>query len=101
MLLASVIGAVALLAACGSVDPGAAGSAPPSAAAPAATTAAPATTAANPVGSASIATSTAPRPAPAGITAVLAFTAPVLGGGSLDGASLAGKPVAFWFWAPT
>jgi hypothetical protein len=32
---------------------------------------------------------------------VLRFTAPIVGGGELDGTSLAGKPVAFWFWAPT
>lgn len=31
---------------------------------------------------------------------VLQFTAPLVGGGQFDGASLAGTPVAFWFWAP-
>ena len=31
----------------------------------------------------------------------LQFTAPLVGGGVFDGASLVGKPVAFWFWAPT
>ena len=31
---------------------------------------------------------------------VLDFEAPVLGGGSLRGESLAGRDVAFWFWAP-
>lgn len=31
---------------------------------------------------------------------VLDFEAPLLGGGSLKGADLAGKDVAFWFWAP-
>ncbi|MGE0881634.1 MAG: hypothetical protein AB7L13_23710 [Acidimicrobiia bacterium] len=33
--------------------------------------------------------------------ASLGWTAPLLGGGRFDSASYAGKPVAFWFWAPT
>lgn len=33
---------------------------------------------------------------------LLGFRAPVVGsGGELDGSTLAGKPVALWFWAPT
>jgi len=32
---------------------------------------------------------------------VLRFSAPIVGGGELDGSTLAGRPVAFWFWAPT
>ena len=31
----------------------------------------------------------------------LSFSAPMLGGGQLDGASLAGQAVMLWFWAPT
>ena len=31
---------------------------------------------------------------------VLDFEAPLLDGGTLRGADLAGKDVAFWFWAP-
>jgi hypothetical protein len=32
---------------------------------------------------------------------LLAFTAPIVGGGTLDlGSRFAGKPVALWFWAP-
>jgi hypothetical protein len=31
---------------------------------------------------------------------VLDFDAPLLDGGTFHGASLAGKDVAFWFWAP-
>jgi hypothetical protein len=31
---------------------------------------------------------------------ILEFTAPLVGGGQFDGASLAGTPVLFWFWAP-
>jgi hypothetical protein len=41
---------------------------------------------------------------PSGAAAVpdlLKFTAPLLGGGTFDGTAFAGKPVAFWFWAPT
>jgi hypothetical protein len=33
--------------------------------------------------------------------ASLQFTAPLVGGGELDAATLAGKPTLFWFWAPT
>ena len=32
---------------------------------------------------------------------VLRFSAPIVGGGELDGSTLAGRPAAFWFWAPT
>ena len=31
---------------------------------------------------------------------VLDFEAPLLSGGTLDGETLAGRDVAFWFWAP-
>jgi hypothetical protein len=31
----------------------------------------------------------------------LSFSAPILGGGQLDGASLVGQAVMLWFWAPT
>jgi len=31
---------------------------------------------------------------------VLAFSAPRVGGGTISGADYAGRPVAFWFWAP-
>jgi hypothetical protein len=31
----------------------------------------------------------------------LAFTAPRVGGGTIDMADFAGKPVLLWFWAPT
>jgi hypothetical protein len=31
----------------------------------------------------------------------LRFTAPLVGSGEFDGAAVAGRPVAFWFWAPT
>jgi predicted small secreted protein len=33
-------------------------------------------------------------------TDLLGFTAPLVGGSDLNAASFAGKPVAFWFWAP-
>ena len=33
-------------------------------------------------------------------TGVLAFTAPLLGGGTIEGTDFAGRDVAFWFWAP-
>jgi hypothetical protein len=31
----------------------------------------------------------------------LQFTAPLVGGGTFDGAAAVGKPTVFWFWAPT
>ena len=31
---------------------------------------------------------------------ILGFEAPLVGGGTLKGAELAGAPVAVWFWAP-
>ena len=49
-------------------------------------------------GPAATATATA---AATGVSKALAFTAPLVGGGSFDGATIAGRPVVFWFWAPT
>lgn len=40
-------------------------------------------------------------PASVGVPDALNFRAPLVGGGEFDGAALAGKPVALWFWAPT
>jgi hypothetical protein len=42
-------------------------------------------------------------PADGAVTAPasLQFTAPLVGGGEIDAATLAGKPTLFWFWAPT
>ena len=34
------------------------------------------------------------------VPASLQFAAPLVGGGTFDGASVAGAPVVFWFWAP-
>ncbi len=40
--------------------------------------------------------------APAGdAPEILRFTSPLVGGGEIDAASLAGTPTAFWFWSPT
>jgi hypothetical protein len=39
-------------------------------------------------------------PSPGDVPEVLRFDAPLLGGGALHGPDLAGKDVAFWFWAP-
>jgi hypothetical protein len=35
------------------------------------------------------------------VPASLAFTAPRVGGGTVDLAQYAGQPVLLWFWAPT
>jgi hypothetical protein len=32
---------------------------------------------------------------------ILRFEAPLVGGGTLDGAALAGRSALIWFWAPT
>jgi peroxiredoxin len=46
---------------------------------------------------------TSPSPPASGQTtavpATLTFSAPIVGGGRFDGASLAGKPAVLWFWA--
>lgn len=39
--------------------------------------------------------------APVAVPEALRFTAPLVGGGTFDGAAAAGKPTVFWFWAPT
>ncbi len=39
-------------------------------------------------------------PSQAPVPEVLDFTAPLLGGGTVNGASYAGKDLAIWFWAP-
>jgi peroxiredoxin len=40
-----------------------------------------------------------PGPPAAGVPESLSFQAPTVDGGTLDAATLAGQPVAFWFWA--
>jgi hypothetical protein len=42
----------------------------------------------------------APSPSASEVPEVLDFQAPLLDGGTFRGASLTGKDVAFWFWAP-
>lgn len=55
---------------------------------------------ATPPSSASAPTGTVTMGPAAAVPDVLDFEAPLLGGGTLRGADLAGKDVAFWFWAP-
>ncbi|GAA1478077.1 protein disulfide oxidoreductase [Nocardioides aestuarii] len=69
---------------------------------------------AEPTAATPAATSTSPEPAPsdkaspeekkeaepAAVPDTLDFTATTVGGEELDGATLAGKPVLLWFWAP-
>lgn len=78
---------IGTLAACGGGDEPAADETPAATQAPAATPAPEATQA----------------PAPAGAAAVpaaLDFSAPLVGGGDIEVAALAGRPVLLWFWAP-
>jgi hypothetical protein len=81
-LLLCVIGA-ALLGACGD------NTITPPAAAPAASA------------SASAATTPATAPGSSSVPDSLAFSAPRVGGGTVNLADYAGKPVLLWFWAPT
>jgi hypothetical protein len=39
--------------------------------------------------------------ATAAVPEALRFTAPLVGGGTSDGAASVDKPTVFWFWAPT
>jgi hypothetical protein len=64
--------------------------------APAATPATTGTPAPAPTTAAGAATTAAPVQAPE----ALRFSAPLVGGGTIDAASLAGAPVLFWFWSP-
>jgi hypothetical protein len=34
------------------------------------------------------------------VSDVLAFTAPLVGGGELDASTVAGETAVFWFWSP-
>ena len=42
-----------------------------------------------------------PAPTEPVVPEALQFTAPLVGGGTFDGAAVTGKPTVFWFWAPT
>jgi hypothetical protein len=41
-----------------------------------------------------------PPPASSDAAELLDFTAPLVGGGTVQGAELAGRDLAIWFWAP-
>ncbi len=87
--------AAALTLLVGCADGGAEPSAGTSPAAPTTATAA---------GSAAPTTSPAPgatEGTPVSVPDALQFSAPLVGGGTLDMAAYAGTTVALWFWAPT
>jgi len=44
---------------------------------------------------------TAANASTAGVPQSLSFSAPKVGGGTIDMAAYAGQPVLLWFWAPT
>jgi hypothetical protein len=44
--------------------------------------------------------SSPPPPASSDAAELLDFTAPLVGGGTVRGAELAGRDLAIWFWAP-
>lgn len=85
--------AALLLGGCadGAEQPGDAASAPASSTAPSST--APSSTAATPPGPDAASTG-------AQVPELLEFTATTVSGEAFDGASLAGRPTLFWFWAP-
>ncbi len=93
----ALIGVALLLAACGSSSDSGDPAAAPGVDAGAETT----PPAAEPV--AEPAAEPAPEAAtePTAVPAALQFSAPLVGGGEIDAATLAGKPTVFWFWAPT
>ena len=82
---------VAVLAACGGIDP-----ATP-VAAPATTTEPAAPTTASPVSDTDSEATSGSTPA---VPAALQFSAPLVGGGDIELGALAGRPVLLWFWAP-
>jgi len=47
------------------------------------------------------AATSAPTPSSPAVPQSLAFSAPQVGGGTIDMAAYAGQPVLLWFWAPT
>ena len=89
--------AVALTLVVGCADGGSSGGATTAPAAPAAAGTTPA-----PAGAATTACATPTAGSqPVAAPAALQFTAPLVGGGTLNLASYAGTTVALWFWAPT
>jgi thiol-disulfide isomerase/thioredoxin len=88
--LVVVISALLLLVGCGGTAPQTSGAGTPSSAMT--SSAAPAPTPEPTSAAASPVVPVAPE--------VLDFAAPTIDGGTFEGASLAGKPAVFWFWAP-
>ena len=102
------IGACALVlsaTACSSESNDAGGETLPDAAVEATTSPTEAPTTEDPTAETGDTSSTATDPSPTDPAVVvpeaLQFTAPLVGGGTFDGAAAAGKPTVFWFWAPT
>lgn len=90
-----------LLGACGSSGDGApAGGAAATSAAGSSAASAGSSAPTQPAAGSSAPGATAAPQTPVATPAVLQFKAPLLAGGSLDGTTYTGKPVAFWFWAP-
>lgn len=96
-LLPLALGAF-VLASCGGTSTSSGPTAPPEAPV---TTVAPAdTTGSTDTTAAGAPATDAAAPAPAAPEA-LQFTAPLVGGGTIDFTQFAGRTVALWFWAPT
>lgn len=85
------VAAVALAGACGGNAPGSSGAGKGATVTPSSVSSSGVTAAAS-VSASSASSSSA--------SAVLAFRGTAVGGKPFDGASLAGKPVVLWFWAP-
>jgi hypothetical protein len=102
MVMVMVMG-VALLASCGDNAASQPAAAPAAAATPttAVETTPPSSNAPSLPASTTVTTVAAPGTTSAAVPEALAFKAPLVGGGELNLADYAGKPVLLWFWAPT
>ncbi len=93
----ATVGAVLLIAGCtGPQAPPGPTPAPPSAAIPSS----PSTTSSPAPSPTSQPSGEVPSDAPKNLPAALQFRSTKVDGGDFDGATLAGRPVLFWFWAP-
>ena len=101
VLCLATVGAVLLVAGC--AGPQATPDRTPSAASPASAASAstsPSVTASPTTSPSAPPSGDAPSDAPKNVPATLQFTGTKVDGGEFNGATLAGKPVLLWFWAP-
>jgi thiol-disulfide isomerase/thioredoxin len=101
VLCLATLSAVLLVAGCGGAQLTPVGAPSPEASGPSATASPSPTAATTPASSPSARPSSeAPSEAPKEVPATLQFRGIKVDGGEFNGATLAGKPALFWFWAP-